>query len=233
MYEKPPAVLTKAHREYLLGDREYDRKNQERALRSSIRERVRAGILDFVLLYEYLEKEDRDQIFEPLKGAEYDPLVTHFNIDELSRALKESKSNDDNLPEVLTSLTGNEIELDDLYGENRELDRERVEQKIFAMEFSDALFSLLGFVYLGTVGTPVPFDEKVKAAIYQATRDHLGRYVAVDVEINEQKSPEMVEAALTKYNEGRLDEMEYEEMAALLEYHKDTIGDLGLDGDAD
>lgn len=229
MYEKPSALLTKAHREYLVGEREYDRKNQERDLRSTIRKRVRAGILDFILLYENLDDDDRDQIFEPLEGAQYDPLVTHFDVNQLRRALDESKSEEADLPETLASLADEDIEVTDLYGEERTLDRDRVEGKIFAKEFSSALSSLLGFVYLGTVGTPVPFDEKVKAAVYQSARDHLGRYVAVDVEIDYQKSPDMVESALSKYNDGRLEEMEYHEMAALLEYHKDTVGDLGLD----
>lgn len=230
MYEKPSALLTKTHREYLRGEREYDRKNQERDLRSTIRERVRAGILDFILLYENLDNDDRDKIFQPLEGAQYDPLVTYFDVNQLRRSLDESKSEEADLPEILASLADEDVEVTDLYGEERTLDRDRVESKIFAMEFNSALFSLLGFVYLGTVGTPVPFDEKVEAAVYQATRDHLERYVAVDVEIDEQKSPEMVETALSKYNDGRLEEIEYHEMAALLEYHKDTVGDLGLDG---
>lgn len=66
--EQPTAILTKRQREYLRGERE---PTQERTMRTRIRERARAGIVDFALLANGLPDDDRDAIFE-LTGEQAD-----------------------------------------------------------------------------------------------------------------------------------------------------------------
>jgi hypothetical protein len=61
-------ILTETDRKYLLGEVEYDDKQQQRNRRRYIRERVRNGIIDFILLNK-LEDRDREQIFSDLDSV--------------------------------------------------------------------------------------------------------------------------------------------------------------------
>lgn len=56
-------LLTRSDRELLFGDKEYDDPAQERKARQRMRNRIRNGLLDFVILAKYLDERDRVQIF--------------------------------------------------------------------------------------------------------------------------------------------------------------------------
>lgn len=57
-------ILTPVDREYLLGNRDYNNKQQEINRRSNIRNRIRNSIIDFNILFERLSERDRKQIFD-------------------------------------------------------------------------------------------------------------------------------------------------------------------------
>lgn len=62
-------ILTETDRKYLLGEVEYEDRQQQRNRRRYIRDRVRNGIIDFTLL-DNLEERDRKQIFSDLDSNE-------------------------------------------------------------------------------------------------------------------------------------------------------------------
>ena len=62
-------MLTETDRKYLLGEIEYEDKQQQRNRRRYIRDRVRNGIIDFELL-DMLEDRDRKQIFSEVDSSD-------------------------------------------------------------------------------------------------------------------------------------------------------------------
>ena len=66
--EKTAALLTPAHREYLRGERTPPNESAERALRSRIRARIKAGIEDFHLIWKHLSAKDSEQVFDSPRG---------------------------------------------------------------------------------------------------------------------------------------------------------------------
>jgi hypothetical protein len=62
--ERPAALLTKAQREYLRGEKDYA-PSTERDIRSRIRDRVRDGLADLELLVEYLPDEELEEAIRP------------------------------------------------------------------------------------------------------------------------------------------------------------------------
>lgn len=79
--DRPRGVLTAADREYLLGERTYDREQTERNVRARIRDRIEAGVYDFETLVEGLDEHDRRLVFEDRFGSEggaaaFDALVS-------------------------------------------------------------------------------------------------------------------------------------------------------------
>lgn len=64
--ERPSALLTKAQRRYLRGDKVLSAA-EERAIRSRIRGRLRHGIQDFTLLFEFLSDGDMETVFRDVK----------------------------------------------------------------------------------------------------------------------------------------------------------------------
>lgn len=77
--DRPHAMLTQDQREFLRrtlrGEEVYEGTNagqQRYQMRNRIRERVRASICDFSLLFEALDERDRDHIFNP--GATGEPI---------------------------------------------------------------------------------------------------------------------------------------------------------------
>lgn len=63
--ERPRGGLSKADREYLLGERNYSSKQAERNTRARIRKRLIHSLIDFSLALEALPEKDRQQIFSP------------------------------------------------------------------------------------------------------------------------------------------------------------------------
>jgi len=62
--DRPRGVLSRADREYLLGETEMTHEQSERNAEARIRERVRDAVLDFNLLVHTLAAKDRRQVFE-------------------------------------------------------------------------------------------------------------------------------------------------------------------------
>lgn len=69
--ERDRGILSPADRKYLQGGREYDSEGTEYNTKRRIRKRVREGILDFTLLFNELEHEEREKIF----GSNLTPLI--------------------------------------------------------------------------------------------------------------------------------------------------------------
>lgn len=65
--------LTQADRAFLEEDKTYETKQGRYARRESIRERTRAALHDFTLVYTALEREELETIFEPLADGLYHP----------------------------------------------------------------------------------------------------------------------------------------------------------------
>lgn len=62
--DRPPGILTRGDREYLLGEKDYKSVEAESNKRRAIRKRIRNGLLDFGLIERHLGVKDRDKIFE-------------------------------------------------------------------------------------------------------------------------------------------------------------------------
>lgn len=65
--ERPRGILSQTDREYLCGLKEYAQPQTDANRRQEIRERVRNGMKDFVLLVFGLPEKQREQIFETLE----------------------------------------------------------------------------------------------------------------------------------------------------------------------
>lgn len=64
--DRERGVLSKADRAYLRDEKEYGNEDTPREIRRRIRERVRNGLADFGLVFERMEKRDREQIIDNL-----------------------------------------------------------------------------------------------------------------------------------------------------------------------
>jgi hypothetical protein len=71
---KKASLLSNHHRELLMGEKDIQRPSDERSIRSTMRQRIRAGMADFTLLFELLPPADREKTFRgeraPSKGEE-------------------------------------------------------------------------------------------------------------------------------------------------------------------
>lgn len=81
MTDEERGILSPADRAYLRGEREFGSVQSERNARARIRDRVERSVLDFELLVEHLDEEDRTLVFEKRfdegEGTEgFDALVS-------------------------------------------------------------------------------------------------------------------------------------------------------------
>ncbi|WP_255168376.1 hypothetical protein [Natrononativus amylolyticus] len=63
--DRPRGILTPSDRDFLLGRKTDYTEHSKKQKRNRIRRRVRNAILDFSLLFEYLEERDRKTVFDP------------------------------------------------------------------------------------------------------------------------------------------------------------------------
>lgn len=67
MTDKTGSVLTNTQRQFLRGESDVEETGaRARALRARIRQRIRAGLEDFQLLFQKLPRDDRRQVFESI-----------------------------------------------------------------------------------------------------------------------------------------------------------------------
>lgn len=71
--DRERGVLSRADREYLLGERELGHEQSKRNAEARIRRRVHAAVLDFDLLLHTLSEKDRRQVFE--RGTDDDAFL--------------------------------------------------------------------------------------------------------------------------------------------------------------
>jgi len=69
MGERKSALLTSSQREFLFNQQETDNAAHDRAMRSRLRNRVYDGLLDGALVWQWLDADDREQIFETWQEA--------------------------------------------------------------------------------------------------------------------------------------------------------------------
>lgn len=67
-------VLTPTDRKFLRGKKEYDNPETTAHRKRDIRDRVRNSILDFKILLNHLDKEERDKIFSDVWGSDVELL---------------------------------------------------------------------------------------------------------------------------------------------------------------
>ncbi|MEY7852043.1 hypothetical protein AB7C87_22895 [Natrarchaeobius sp. A-rgal3] len=63
--DRPRGILTPSDRDFLLGRKTDYTDHSKKQKRNRIRRRVRNAILDFSILFEYLEERDRNTVFDP------------------------------------------------------------------------------------------------------------------------------------------------------------------------
>ncbi|QLG28074.1 hypothetical protein HUG10_11145 [Halorarum halophilum] len=63
--DRPRGILTPSDRDFLLGRKTDYTEHSKKQKRNRIRRRVRNAILDFSILFEYLEERDRNTVFDP------------------------------------------------------------------------------------------------------------------------------------------------------------------------
>lgn len=63
--DRPRGILTPSDRDFLLGRKTDYTEHSEKQKRNRIRRRVRNAVLDFSILFEYLEERDRETVFDP------------------------------------------------------------------------------------------------------------------------------------------------------------------------
>lgn len=67
--DRDQGLLNRRHRRYLLGESDIEPQTQaERDVRRTIRQRLYNGLLDFILVYEYVEQRDIDMALDDLEG---------------------------------------------------------------------------------------------------------------------------------------------------------------------
>jgi len=73
--DRPRGILSPTDRDYLSGLKEYAQPQTDANRRQDIRERVKNGLKDFVLLWMLLEREEREKIFDDLGEEETDEVI--------------------------------------------------------------------------------------------------------------------------------------------------------------
>ncbi|MFC6718189.1 hypothetical protein ACFQGT_11170 [Natrialbaceae archaeon GCM10025810] len=63
--DRPRGILTPSDRDFLLGRKTDYTEHSKKQKRNRIRRRVRNAVLDFSILFEYLEDRDRNTVFDP------------------------------------------------------------------------------------------------------------------------------------------------------------------------
>ncbi len=63
--DRPRGILTPSDRDFLLGRKTDYTDHSKKQKRNRIRRRVRNAVLDFSILFEYLEERDRQTVFDP------------------------------------------------------------------------------------------------------------------------------------------------------------------------
>ncbi|AEH39193.1 hypothetical protein [Halopiger xanaduensis] len=63
--DRPRGILTPSDRDFLLGRKTDYKDHSKKQKRNRIRRRVRNAILDFSILFEYMEERDRETVFDP------------------------------------------------------------------------------------------------------------------------------------------------------------------------
>jgi hypothetical protein len=63
--DRPRGILTPSDRDFLLGRKTDYTDHSKKQKRNRIRRRVRNAILDFSILFEYMEERDRNTVFDP------------------------------------------------------------------------------------------------------------------------------------------------------------------------
>lgn len=63
--ERPRGILTPSDRDFLVGRKTDYTEHSKKQKRNRIRRRVRNAVLDFSILFEYMEERDRDTVFDP------------------------------------------------------------------------------------------------------------------------------------------------------------------------
>ena len=63
--DRPRGILTPSDRDFLLGQKTDYTDHSKKQKRNRIRRRVRNAILDFSILFEYMEERDRETVFDP------------------------------------------------------------------------------------------------------------------------------------------------------------------------
>lgn len=76
--DRPRGILSKTDREYLVGEREYEHRQSELNRQQDIRKRVENGLQDFELLARYLDRAQRQKIFDEVDEDKIDHYVTSF-----------------------------------------------------------------------------------------------------------------------------------------------------------
>ena len=63
--DRPRGILTPSDRDFLLGRKTDYTDHSKKQKRNRIRRRVRNAVLDFSILFEYMEERDRETVFDP------------------------------------------------------------------------------------------------------------------------------------------------------------------------
>jgi len=63
--DRPRGILTPSDRDFLIGRKTDYTDHSKKQKRNRIRRRVRNAVLDFSILFEYMEERDRETVFDP------------------------------------------------------------------------------------------------------------------------------------------------------------------------
>lgn len=74
--DRPRGILSKTDREYLSGLKEYAQPQTDANRRQDIRERVANGLWDFLLLFLFLGREEREKLFDELGDDTTEEAIT-------------------------------------------------------------------------------------------------------------------------------------------------------------
>jgi len=73
--DRPRGILSPTDRDYLCGLKEYAQPQTDANRRQDIRERVENGLRDFALLWMFLERDEREKVFEELGEDGTDEVI--------------------------------------------------------------------------------------------------------------------------------------------------------------
>jgi len=73
--DRPRGILSPTDREYLCGHKEYAQPQTDANRRQDIRERVKNGLKDFALLWLFLDRKEREKLFDDLGEQETDEVI--------------------------------------------------------------------------------------------------------------------------------------------------------------